>query len=200
MTTEREMLKALQELNGHVTKMFNDVNTRMHKKCGKDIFDKMDIKEELALNAGIAQVQRMYCVLMHNYVPDELLTDTDKIKITQTIKCCDDIVDECTGALAGQGVKKYTVMKDDSEEEENDDDWNDDDDSFISEMTEEAQEKRLKCLRAVPKDELKTILKESGLTKKQIDWCINKIHSDDQSLGDDDTDIGLDVLKKLKGI
>jgi len=52
----------------------------------------------------------------------------------------------------------------------------------------------------VPKDELKTILKESGLTKKQIDWCINKIHSEDQSLGDDDTDIGLDVLKKLKGI
>ena len=199
MTTEKDITKAVQELNVHVTEMFNEMDARMKKEHGKSILDQMQSKEVLALNASIAQVSRTYAVAMAKYIPQDDLSKLDKYKIMETIKCCEGLIDECTGALAETCVKRYAVCEDDEEDEDDDIDWMEDD-SFISEMTSEAQEKRLKCLRAVPEEELRTVLKESGLTKKQIDWCVKKIHDEDQSLGDDDTDIGLDVLKKLKGI
>ena len=190
MTTDTEFIQSVQQLNGLVLDMFWDINERSKKKQGKSIIEQMDEKEMEALGASIAQGTRSCCILMHNYAKD-VLTGVDNFKIEQTIEVCDDMLESCISML-GSCAKKYNVSHCDDDDEDDDCD-----DGF--DMSDDAQNLRLESLREIPKDRLRAVLKEAGLTKKELDWAIEKIHSKNQEMDDDDMDIGLSILRKMQG-
>lgn len=192
MTNAKEFTQAVQQLNAHVEDMFESINARMMKKTGKDVFSFADERELVALNASLAQVTRSYCVLMHKYVPDEIRTKIDNIKIRETIKCCDGLIEEAVSTL-GDACDRYVVSKEEDEEED------DDDVDMHDIFSAKAQEKRLDFLRGVPKKQADAILKETGLSDEEIEWCHKLIESGDQDMSDEDMEIGLNILKKMHG-
>ena len=184
MTSKTEYISAVQDLNAHVSKMFDTFNTRMDKETGTSIIENLDDQEVLMLSACIAQVSRAYCVLMHNHVPEEKLTKLDKYKIDKTIEVCDDEIKQCTSSFKGT-VEHFTRDYDDDDEEKTLDD---------------SINMHLASLRAFPPEFVKKTLGELGLSKKEVDWAMDVIKSGRDLDSAEDTATALNIMKKLQGM